>query len=298
MSFDLVLWRPRPSSRRSRGFIYLVVAEGLPCDGVEPIGSDAIERDLDEHAPGWRDGVVGFTVDLSSTSMSVSIARSQRGDPALEIVQALAQRHGLELYDPQAESISEKDERAAAKYVESAQGSAEEEQMGVWMRAAANGDTDAMNELGGAYSRGEGVKEDAALAAQWYARAAEAGHAMAMMNLAECYRAGEGVARDGLAAARWLERAGSLGNLEAIIRLAEMHRAGDGIAKNPQAARQVLERASEKDRQVSVFMLAEMFEAGEGGERDLDRAKELYRIALENRHPEARLRLRRLGVEA
>jgi TPR repeat protein len=69
------------------------------------------------------------------------------------------------------------------------------------------------------------------------------------------------------------------------------------MPKDAALARSALERAAEKDRQVSVFMLAEMFESGEGGTRDVERAKELYRVALSNRHPEARVRLRRLGVD-
>jgi len=59
MSFDVMLWRSRAGSRRSRGFIYLVLAEGLPCDGVEPIDVDAIQRDLDQASPGWRTEDVG-----------------------------------------------------------------------------------------------------------------------------------------------------------------------------------------------------------------------------------------------
>ena len=60
----------------------------------------------------------------------------------------------------------------------------------------------------------------------------------------------------------------------------------------------ILERALDRDRHVSAFMLAEMNESGEGGARDIDRAKQLYRLALEHLHPEARARLRRLGEEA
>jgi TPR repeat protein len=296
MSFDVMLWRSRAGSRRSRGFIYLVLAEGLPCDGVEPIDVDAIQRDLDQASPGWRTEDVGFAVDLSATSISVSLSSGGRGDGALEALRAVATRQGLTIFDPQG-TISKKDRQAAAKYLESQEEVATQEQVGVWMRAAERGEADAMNELGNAYSWGEGIRANAGLAAQWHARAAAAGHALAMANLAECYRSGEGVARDPRLVAHWLEQAGARGNLEALVRLAELYRAGDGVPKDPAAARRVLAQASEKDGQVSVFMLAEMLEAGEGGTRDVDRAKELYGVALANRHPEARVRLRRLGVE-
>jgi TPR repeat protein len=298
MSFDLMLWRRRPASRRTRGFIYRVLSAGVPCDGVEPIDAEAVARDMDAAEPGWRTDGSRLTVDVSVTSIEVSIAHGEGGDRALEVIQGLASRHGLELFDPQGEEVSAKDEREAAKYLESVQDSIDEEQVGVWMRAAASGDPDAMNELGGAYSWGECVREDAVIAAQWYARAAARGHRIAMANLAECCRSGEGVRHDPAMAIRLFEQSGALGNLEALVRLAELSRAGDGLPKDAAAARRALERAAEKDRQVSVFMLAEMLEAGEGGDRDLERAKELYQVALNNRHPEARLRLRRLGVDA
>jgi hypothetical protein len=297
MGYDLMLWRQRPDSRRSRGFIYRVLAEGLPCDGVEPIDCVAVGRDLDGASPGWQTGDAGFAVGLSATSMQVTLRGDERGDRALEIVRGLASRHGLELFDPQDEPISEKDERAAAGYLEAQRDSATAEQAGVWMRAAQSGDAGAMNELGNAYSWGDGVREDQSVAAHWYARAAAAGHAGAMANLAECYRSGEGVAPDPRAAIHWFEQAGARDHIEALVRLAEFYRTGDGVPKDPATARRILERASEKDGQVSAFMLAEMHESGEGGERDLERAKELYRVALSNRHPEARIRLRRLGVE-
>jgi hypothetical protein len=251
MGFGMILWRRRASSRRTMGFIYLVLAEGLPCNGVEPISAETIERDLDEAAPGWRMNDVGFIADPSTTSVQVAISGGGPGDRALDLFRALATRHGLEVFDPQGEQISPKDRRDAPTYIEDQQDAATEEQVGVWTRAASIGDADAMNELGGAYSFGEGVREDAALAAQWYARALAAGHRVTMANLAECYRSGEGVARDPQAAIRWFELAGALGNLEALVRLAELYWAGDGLPKDAAAARRVLERALEKDRYVS-----------------------------------------------
>jgi hypothetical protein len=224
MSFDVMLWRPRAGSRRSRGFIYLVLAEGLPCDGVEPLDVDAIQRELDQVSPGWRTWDAGFAVALSATSISVSLSSGGRGDGALEALRAVATRQGLTVFDPQG-TISKKDRQAAAKYLE--------------------------------------PQEEVATRL----------------------------------VAHWLEQAGARGNVEALVRLAELCRAGDGVPKDPTAARRVLAQASEKDGQVSTFMLAEMLEAGEGGTRDVDGAKELYGVALANRHPEARVRLQRLGVE-
>jgi hypothetical protein len=298
MSYDLMLWRPRAGTRRTPGFVYLVLVEGVPCDGVEPLDVAAVERDLDEALPRWRSGDEGLTVDLSTACVQVSVGGGDGGDRALEAVRAIGVRRGLEVFDPQGQPVSTKDGQAATKYIETQAGYATEEQVGVWRRAAEQGDAAAMNELGNAYSWGEGVREDATIAAQWYARAAALNHPGAMANLAECYRCGEGVAQDAALAARWFEEAGSHGDLEALVRLAEFLRSGNKMPKAPDRARVILERALEGDRQVSAFMLAEMNESGEGGPRDIDRAKQLYRLALEHRHPEARLRLRRLGVDA
>jgi TPR repeat protein len=299
VSDSLILWRSRPGSKRSRALIYLVLSEGLPCDGVEPFNSEPFELELDTTCPGWRngEGEASLTLDITATALQATISTGPRGERARELLAALAARHGLEIFDPRKDRISPKDERAAATYIANLTAVAKREEIEVWRRAAEGGDPNAMNELGNAYSFGEGVREDAAIAAQWYARAAALGHTGAMINLAECYRRGEGVAQDAASTARWFERAGDAGNIEALVRLAELYRTGDGLPRDPARAVTFLERAAREEQQVSVFMLAEIYERGEAGARDLERAKELYRIALANRHPEARVRLRRLGVE-
>ncbi len=154
--------------------VYLVLAGGAPCDAIEPLDCAVVEEDLDRHCPGWRSGERGMTVDLCATHLDVSLAAGERGGAALTAIQALAARLGLELFDPGAAPISPAEDREAARTLRAHDAEATQERVRVWQREAESGDAAAMNELGNAYSMGEGVPEDAALAAQWYARARRA----------------------------------------------------------------------------------------------------------------------------
>ena len=81
-----------------------------------------------------------------------------------------------------------------------------------WRRAAAVGDTDAMNALANAYQQGQGVRTDPETAVSWYRRAAERGDAVAQMNLGDLASTGHGVKRDAVEAYTWLGIAAAQGN--------------------------------------------------------------------------------------
>ena len=124
----------------------------------------------------------------------------------------------------------------------------EQETIGVYRRAAAKGDADAMFNLGLCYKHGaHGVGQDAATAFSWFQRAAETetsdgrggqhGHATAQCNLAVCYYTGEGVAQDSVEAVRWFERAAAQGLAAAQHNLGVCYATGTGVAlDNAQAA--------------------------------------------------------------
>ena len=69
--------------------------------------------------------------------------------------------------------------------------------------------------------RGEGVKQDEALAASWLERAARGGNAVAQSRLAKLYAAGRGVKLDSVSAAFWYLMARQRGltdpSLEALV---------------------------------------------------------------------------------
>lgn len=80
-----------------------------------------------------------------------------------------------------------------------------------WRRAAADGDTEAMNALANAYQQGHGVPPDPETAVSWYRRAAERGNPVAQMNLGDLASRGEGMKRDALEAYVWLSLAAGQG---------------------------------------------------------------------------------------
>ena len=77
--------------------------------------------------------------------------------------------------------------------------------------AAEQEDADAQYDLALAYDDGEGVPQNDALAAEWFARAAEQGHAPAQYNLGVAYVLGRGVLQDDALAAKWWKRAAAQG---------------------------------------------------------------------------------------
>jgi TPR repeat protein len=81
------------------------------------------------------------------------------------------------------------------------------------------GEADAQFLLGLKFASGQGVGQDYAQAAQWYAQAAEQDHCLAQFNLATMYGQGQGVIRDEAKATRWMTRAAELGDAGAQYKL-------------------------------------------------------------------------------
>jgi tetratricopeptide (TPR) repeat protein len=80
-------------------------------------------------------------------------------------------------------------------------------------KAAEDGDTDAMSNLGVLYAKNLEYEK----AIFWYRKAAEAGNATAMFNLGKSYRNGEGVEKDNREAVSWYRKAAKAGNAAAIV---------------------------------------------------------------------------------
>jgi TPR repeat protein len=169
---------------------------------------------------------------------------------------------GLTTFDPQEAGLTKDDEAyvAALRDAAEAESAVDDEQIALWRREAAHGDTNAMNELGNCYSSGEGVERNTAEAVAWFRKAAEGGHIPAELNLIQCYLDGDGVAQD----------------------LAE--------------ARARYERLVVREQCMSAFALGEMYANGIGGPASRERAIEMFTLARMNRHPGAYLALKALGA--
>lgn len=88
-----------------------------------------------------------------------------------------------------------------------------------WKKAAAQGYTEAMFQLGSAYLFGSQiakiVPDPDREAAMWYFQAASAGHAEAQYHLGLLFLAGKGVIDSRAEAARWMRKAAAQGHPEA-----------------------------------------------------------------------------------
>ena len=79
-----------------------------------------------------------------------------------------------------------------------------------WEKASAQGDAEALNNLGTLYAFGRGVSQDYAKAREWYEKAAAQGFATAQNQLGWLYRGGQGVPQDYVRAYMWFNLAAAL----------------------------------------------------------------------------------------
>lgn len=147
-------------------------------------------------------------------------------------------------------------------------------------QAAAEGNGDALFEIGRRYTDGDGVERSLENAVPWYRRGAEIGHGPSQYRLANFYEKGHGVEQDPAMAAKWYGRAAEQGNALAMHNLAVLNAMGvvDGDADMAKAI-EWFTRAAEtgvKDSQVNLGVL---YTKGMGVEEDLERAYKWFAIA-------------------
>ena len=128
---------------------------------------------------------------------------------------------------------------------------------------AHHGHPDAQQLVGSMYARGEGVAQDGARAAQWFARAAEQGKADAQFALGIMYRDGAGVPQDRALAFTWLRRAAEKQHSDAANSLGELYMGSASAADHRQAAAW-FERAASLGNGTAQFNLGVMFAFGQG----------------------------------
>lgn len=138
--------------------------------------------------------------------------------------------------------------------------------------AAAEGDPEALFEIGRRYAEGRGVEPDLAKAARWYELAAEQGLAPAQYRIGNFYEKGTGVERDIAKAKMWYQLAAEQGNASAMHNLGVLYAMGaDGTADHETAARW-FRRAAELGVADSQFNLGILSAKGAGVPRDLGEA--------------------------
>jgi len=93
--------------------------------------------------------------------------------------------------------------------------------------------------VGGVYLNGWGVPQDYGKAHKWLKKAAVEGNTAAMVNLGRLYEQGLGVAQDFDKALEWFQKAAGAGNRDAEInvrRLYELGLVSDELEKSPKAS--------------------------------------------------------------
>lgn len=143
-------------------------------------------------------------------------------------------------------------------------------------RAAAEGNTDGMNELGVMYARGEGVTQDYDQARRWFQTAADAGDSIAMKNLGIFYQNGWGVTQDYQQARQWYQQAADAGNSSAMNNLGVLYQYGLGVTQDYQQARQWYQTAANAGNSDATNNLGALYLGGFGVTQDYQQARFWY----------------------
>jgi len=145
-------------------------------------------------------------------------------DPLADAVQAIESgRHSqaVKLLTPLANAGNALAQYRLGSLYYQGRGVPEDEKQAIfwWKKAAAQGYTEAMFQLGSAFLFGSQaakfVPDPDREAAMWYFQAASAGHAEAQYHLGLLFLAGKGVIDSRTEAARWLQKAAAQGHPEA-----------------------------------------------------------------------------------
>ena len=113
---------------------------------------------------------------------------------------------------------------------------------------AKEGNRDEDRTIGDVYKRqGEGVEKNPAWAVKWFRRAAEQGSTASMCDLGWCYETGAGVRRNRRKAVEWYEKAAEQGDAEGMYRLALCYLDGKAVEADRQTAMDLCRRALESE---------------------------------------------------
>jgi TPR repeat protein len=135
-----------------------------------------------------------------------------------------------------------------------------------WYRKAANQGLDvAQFKLGWMYESGHGVPQDYAEAGSWYRKAADQGLAEAQRYLGDMYEKGRGTPQDYAEAAKWWRKAADQGNADAQFSLGAAYTLGRGVPEDYAEGVKWHRKAADQGDVYSQFALGTIYAAGPGG---------------------------------
>jgi TPR repeat protein len=161
--------------------------------------------------------------------------------------------------------------------------------MTAWEAKAAEGDPEAMTNVGTLYNLGLGVKRDYGKAAEWYEKAAQLGFVVAQFNLANLYYGGQGVSRDMKQAARWYTAAAQGGHTKAQFYLAQMYMDGEGVEENKETGLSWLQKAADLELPDAQHELGRRLIFGDDVAADPTKGTDLVLKAAEQKYAKAQI---------
>ena len=132
----------------------------------------------------------------------------------------------------------------------------------IFEQAAADGDSDAMNDLGVLYEHARGVRRNYEIAHEWYTRSAVNGNRHGMFNLGSLFDRGLGTAQDYKSARQWYLKAARLRQASAMFNLGYMYSHGNGVRRDGNRAREWYEAAADAGDTDAMNNLGSMYEHG------------------------------------
>jgi Sel1 repeat len=169
--------------------------------------------------------------------------------------------------------------------------------MRLWRQAAAQGNSDAAENIGLLYQDSSGVPEDYGQAMQWYQRAAAQGSATAQDAIGFLYKNGYGVTRNYALAMQWFQKAATQNDVQAQIQIGVLYQSGLGVKPDPVQALQWYRKAADQGNPVGQYLVGLMYEGGQGVAQNLNEAIAWYRKAAAQGNNDAQDRLDTLGVK-
>lgn len=152
----------------------------------------------------------------------------------------------------------------------------------IWEKMAADGDAQAMNNLGVLYDQGHGVEPDPGRAAHFFAQSANAGNPAGMSNYGRLLEQGRGIPMNPAEAARWFDLAARKGQAEAQYNLGLLYENGRGVDRDEGAAAAWYSRAASQNQKDALARLGHFYRIGRGVEQNEQRAALLlYAAAME-----------------
>jgi TPR repeat protein len=191
------------------------------------------------------------------------------------------------------------------------------EEIEQWMREAEAGDAEAQYQLGICYANGYGVTIDQITAVEYFFDASEQNHPQALYQLGNCYLYGYGVYCNYRTAADCFEQAAKLGVVRAQYRLGNCYYYGNGVDTNYKQAKYWYAKAADQgdadalyglsmcrfDEEESFawceksaeqgcaeaqYQLGMYYEYGDVVRASFNKALDLYTLAAEQGHEEAK----------